>query len=216
MFKSQLWREFISNHYFIAILFSNKKTRSLVFHTLYNSSLYLTLLFLLSFISPKLDSDNLTDFRVLIIGCLLLLCLLLLLIFSFHATERDSFASNLQTENTSVGADPADEKSLVLISQVQKGSSQDIGNKGLCLFGLASGISLFSRIPKLEESSIELLLFSFLIIVVLDVLILRNVMIILVTGGLTWVSKRKVLHQQANVDNKIAITHISKYLFFFS
>lgn len=167
-------------------------------HILYNSSLYLIVLYILSFLAPELGPDSLKNFSLIAVGCVILAVLLLFVIYSLENTEDDCLASELLPEER-VGEDVLEEKTNALLIISQKRFKQELVSKLICMLGLTAGISMFSRVSKLDALAAQPLFGGFMVVVVFDIAIVRNILILGLTAGLRSVLRKRMVKERVRL-----------------
>lgn len=163
------------------------------------------MLYILSFLATELGPDSLKNFSLIAVGCVILAVLLLLVIYSIQNTEDDCLASELLPEER-VGEDLVEEKTNALLIISQKRFTQEIISKLICILGITAGISMFSRFSKLDALTSRPLFGGFMVVVLFDIVLVRNILIVALTASLKSVLRKRMVKEKvrALIEKRVA------------
>lgn len=196
LFEDQLSNEFAHYNYLLALVLRNKKKKPLRDHAVHNASLYLILLFFLSLIAVQAGPDSLKNFTIPALGIVLLLGLLPFVIYSYQHTEENSLLLDMQMEQRLRGEDLADERMNAAILTSQKNWLQGALVTSFRAVGIAGGLAALSNISTFNMEIAQPLFIGFIVVIVLDVVLIRNVMIVAMTALCTGNLKHRLVREK--------------------
>jgi len=130
----------------------------------------------------------------------LLVGLLPFVIYSYQQTEENSLLLDMQMEQRVRGEDPTlahtEERMNAAISTTQKGWLKGSFVTVFRAVGIAGGLATLSNISTFNMEIAQPLFVGFIVVIVLDVVIVRNAMIIVMTGLCTGSLKNRLLRER--------------------
>jgi len=196
LFEDQLSNEFLHYNYLLALVLRNKKKKPYRDHAVHNASLYLILLFFLSLIAVQAGPDSLKNFTIPALGMVLLVGLLPLVIYSYQHTEENSLLVDMQMDQRLRGEDLADERMNAAILASHKSWLEGAFVTGFRAVGIAGGLAALSNISTFNMEIAQPLFIGFIVVVVLDVILVRNVVIVAMTALCTGNLKHRLLRER--------------------
>jgi len=196
LFEDQLSNEFLHYNYLLALVLRNKKKKPYRDHAVHNASLYLILLFCLSLIAVQAGPDSLKNFTIPALGMVLLVGLLPFVIYSYQHTEENSLLVDMQMDQRLRGEDLAEERMNAAIATSHKSWLQGAFVTGFRAVGIAGGLAALSNISTFNMEIAQPLFIGFIVVVVLDVVLVRNVMIVAMTALCTGNLKHRLLRER--------------------
>jgi len=193
LFRCEIWNELKNYHYIFAVLWGKSgRNKPLRHHASHNSAFYLILIFVLTLAASIIGPEKVNNIDLIIVGCAALIVLIPAMIYCYQNTEEDTcLVEYLLAQKTP--EDSIEDKTINYITQAQQQIGKNTASLFFHILGLAGGIAAISKVQRLEVPIDAPFLTSLLLVVALDILVVRNLVVTVMTYAAPSGLKKRVI-----------------------